>query len=158
MRRWRSSLILLILAVTSLAQTPSQAQIDAAKRVGMKLACLCGTCNNTVTECQMLECHYSKPAKARIAALLVAGSSGQAIIDGFVKEYGNRALAAPPAEGFNLLAWVMPFAAIAAGLGIIWLFIRRFRRPLAVAGMPADAETLSRYQERIDKDLEKFDE
>lgn len=158
MRRWLSSLFLLILAVTSLAQTASQLQTDAVKRVGMKLACLCGTCNNTVTECQMLECHYSKPAKARIAALLAAGKSDQEIIDGFVKEYGKRALAAPPAEGFNLLAWVMPFAAIAAGLGVIWVFIRRFRKPLAVAGTPADAEMLSRYQERIDKDLEKFDE
>lgn len=157
MRRFKNSLLLLALAAASLAQTASQLQTDAIRRVGDKLACLCGTCNNTVATCQMIECHFSKPAKQRIAALVGQGKSDQEIIDLFVGEYGKRVLAAPPAEGFNLLGWVMPFVAIAAGLVMIWLFIQRFRKP-AVAKVPAAGdEVLSRYQERIEKDLEKLD-
>ena len=158
MRRWKSSLLLLLLAVAGLAQTASQLQIAAVVRVGSQLACLCGTCNNTVADCQMLECHFSKPAKMRIAALQAAGRSDSEIIDEFIGQYGKRVLAAPPAEGFNLLAWVMPFVAIGAGLGAIWLFIRRSRKPAAGPAAPAEAETLSRYQERINKDLAKLDE
>jgi len=157
MHRLRASLLLLMLAAASLAQTASQLQTDAIRRVGSKLACLCGTCNNTVSDCQMLECHFSKPAKERIAALQVLGKSDSAIIDEFVGEYGKRVLAVPPAEGFNLLAWVMPFAAIGAGLAMVWLFIRRIRKPAPPTGAPLDPAALSRYQERIEADLTKLD-
>lgn len=148
---------MLILAAASLAQTASQLQTDAIKRVGVKLACLCGTCKNTVADCPMLECHFAKPARMRIAALQAAGQSDSEIIDGFVREYGTEVLAVPPAEGFNLLAWAMPWVAIALGLSMIWMFIRRFRRPAAVTPAPSEAEALSRYQEQIEKDLAKLD-
>ncbi len=157
MRRWRTSLLLVVLAAISLAQSSSQLQTEAVKRVGFKLACLCGGCNNTVADCQMLECHFSKPARERIAALQAEGKSDAEIIDIFVQQYGKRVLAVPPAEGFNLLAWVMPFLAIAAGLGAIWLFIQRFRKPLQASRAQADAETLSHYQAQIETDLKKLD-
>ncbi len=155
MRRLKGSILVLIVAAACLAQSASQIQTDAVKRVGGRLACLCGTCNNTVADCAMIECHFSKPAKMRIAALAAAGKSDSDIIDEFVREYGKRVLAAPPAEGFNLLAWVMPWVAIGAGLAAIWMFIRRFRRPAPTA--PSDPALLARYQERIDKDLAKLD-
>ena len=155
MRRLKGSLLVLIVAAACLAQSASQLQTDAVKRIGGRLACLCGTCKNTVADCAMIECHFSKPAKMRIVALAAAGKSDSEIIDEFVKEYGNQIFAAPPAEGFNLLAWVMPWVAIAAGLAVIWMFIRRFRCP-APAG-PSDPALLARYQERIDKDLAKLD-
>jgi cytochrome c-type biogenesis protein CcmH/NrfF len=64
----------------------------------------------------------------------------------------------PPAQGFNLLGYVMPFAAILVGLAFVWWVIKRFRKPLAVAdGLEIDPAVLERYQERIDKDLEKLD-
>jgi cytochrome c-type biogenesis protein CcmH len=157
MQRYRTSFLAVVLAAVSLAQSSSQFQSEAVKRVGSKLACLCGGCNNTVADCQMLECHYSKPARERIAALQAAGRSDAQIVDVFVKDEGIRALAAPPAEGFNLLAWVMPFVAIAAGLAVIWLFIQRFRKPEPAGRAVAGAETLSRYQSRIDKDLTQLD-
>jgi cytochrome c-type biogenesis protein CcmH len=127
------------------------------RRVGSKLACLCGGCKNTVADCQMLECHYSKPARERIAELQAAGRSDAEIIDEFIQKNGKQALAVPPAEGFNLLAWVMPFVAIAAGLCMIWLFIQRFRKPLAASHALADTATLSHYQAQIERDLKKLD-
>ena len=157
MRRWRTSVLAVLLAAISLAQSSSQFQTEAVKRVGVKLACLCGGCKNTVADCQMLECHYSSPARKRIAELQAAGRSDAQIIEEFIQKNGKQALAVPPAEGFNLLAWVMPFVAIAAGLGMIWAFIQRFRKPLVASNALADTATLSHYQEQIERDLKKLD-
>lgn len=156
MRRLRSSALVVLLAAAALSQTASQLQSDAVRRVGVHLACLCGTCKNTVADCPMLECHFAKPARVRIAALQAEGKPDSEIIALFVAEHGKQVLAVPPAEGFNLLAWTMPFVAIAAGLALIWWFIQRFRKPSAVPAAAQD-ETLSRYRDQIEKDLARLD-
>lgn len=156
MRQWKTSALFVLLAVASLAQTASVSTLTpAVKRVGTRLACLCGGCRNSVGDCAMLNCHYAAPARQRIATMLAEGMSDEQIIDVFVKERGLQALVTPPAEGFHLLAWITPFAAIGAGLAAIWMFIRKFRRPLPAA--EADLETLARYRKQIEKDLSKFD-
>ncbi len=156
MRRLKTSALVVLLAAAALSQTASQLQSDAVRRVGVHLACLCGTCKNTVADCPMLECHFAKPARVRIASLLAQGKSDAEIIEIFVKEYGKQVLAVPPAEGFNLLAWTMPFVAIAAGLMLIWVFIQRFRKPPTAPSAVPD-ETLSRYRDEIEKDLARLD-
>ena len=125
----------------------------------MRLACLCGTCNNTVGECPMLECHYGNPAKAKIASMQALGKSDDEIVQSVVKEQGMQALSAPPSEGFNLLAWVMPWIAVSFGLGIVWLFIRKMsRRPQTAGNAPEiDPEVLNRYRESIEKESAKLD-
>ncbi|MCS6952804.1 MAG: cytochrome c-type biogenesis protein CcmH [Bryobacterales bacterium] len=155
MRRWKSSALIVVLAAAALSQTASQLQSDAVRRVGAHLACLCGACKNTVADCPMLECHFAKPARVRIAALQAQGKSDSEIIALFVAEHGKQVLAVPPAEGFNLLAWTMPFVAIAAGLALVWHFIQRFRKPPSVAAGQED--TLLRYREEIEKDLARLD-
>src|SRR5215218_9132115 len=112
------SRLLLVLALASicLSQTATKLVTPEIRRVGDKLACKCGACNNTVATCQMLECHYSLPARERIGQMQKAGMDDKTIVDAFVKEGGLAALAAPPTDGFNLLAWVMPFIAISFGV------------------------------------------
>ena len=157
MRQLKSSLLVFALAVMCLAQSASDLQTDPVRRVGDRLACLCGSCNNTVATCGMLECHYSKPARLKIAAMAAAGKSDKEIIDSFVAENGLRALAAPPTEGFNLLGYLMPFIGLAAGFAAIAYFIRRMYFKAAPAPAAGDEQLLSRYQERIEKDLQKLD-
>lgn len=157
MQKWKTSLLLVVLAAVSLAQTASQVSSADMRRIGVKLACLCG-CKSTVADCTMLECGYSKPARDKIAAGLLAGKSDAEIINSFVQESGLQALAVPPAEGFNLMAWVMPFIAIALGLVALTLFIRRFHPKRAAATAPeVDPALLERYHDRIEEDLEKLD-
>jgi len=157
MRRLRNSLLVLALAAIALAQGGNPLLNERVRRLGEQLGCQCG-CGSSVTSCNMLNCHFSGPAREKLLTMVNAGESDAAILDAFVKQYGQRVLLKPPAEGFNLLGWVMPFAAIAAGLAFLWWVIKRFRRPMAVAAGPdMDAATLARYSERIDKDLEKLD-
>ena len=158
MLRSRSSWLALCVAAISLAQNSSQLLTPEIRRVGMHLACLCGTCNNAVGDCPMLECHYSKPAREKIAAMQAAGNSDKAILDSFVQEQGIQALAAPPASGFNWLAWIMPWVAVALGLMAIWIWIRHFTSKRAAARVPqVDPAVLDRYRDHIEKDLEKID-
>ena len=50
-------------------------------------------------------------------------------------------LAAPPAAGFNLVAWVMPFAVLFAALGFAVLVVLRWKqRAPAVAPAPESPE------------------
>ena len=43
------------------------------------------------------------------------------------RKYGEKILSAPTTEGFNLLAWMMPFVALAVGGGLIVLVFGRWR-------------------------------
>ena len=157
MRLLRSSLLALALAAASLPQGGSPLENARVRRLGDQLACLCG-CGSTITSCNMLHCHFAEPAREKLLALVNAGLPDQAIFDAFVKQHGVRILLKPPAEGFNLLGWVMPFVGIALGLVMVWWLIQRFRKPVAGAGGPdLDPATLARYQERIEKDLKKLD-
>ena len=155
MHKWKSSILVILLAAISIAQTPTQLLTPAIRRVGDKLACLCGSCKNTVATCPMLECHYAHPERQQIAAMQAAGASDESIIDTIVKKSGLQALAVPPVQGFSLMAWAMPVFAILLGLTMIWYFVKRFRKP--VAAVQINQEVLDRYNRQIEKDMAKFE-
>jgi cytochrome c-type biogenesis protein CcmH/NrfF len=155
MHKWKSSILVILLTAICIAQTPTQLLTPAIRRVGDKLSCLCGSCKNTVATCQMLECHYSHPARLEIATMQAAGASDETIVASFVKKSGLQALAVPPAQGFSLMAWVMPVFVILLGLTMIWLFVKRFRKPFVPAEI--DQTALDRYNQQIEKDMAKFE-
>src|SRR5208337_1570421 len=115
MSRWRSSFLVLLVTGISLAQT-SDLLDPSVRRVGEKLACLCGGCKNSVGSCPMLGCHYATPKREQIAKMLAEGRSDQQIVDAQMRQEGLQALVTPPIEGFNSLMWVMPFVMIGVGL------------------------------------------
>lgn len=149
--------LLLLLAGLCIPQTSTTYMTPEIRRVGDRLACKCGSCTETVGTCQMLGCHYSSPARSKIAEMQKAGASDQTIVDAFVKDVGIAALAAPPAEGFNLLGWMMPFIAIALGLTAIGIYMMRFRRPSAQTVPAPDPAVDEKYQKRIEKELAELD-
>ena len=157
MKRFVPALMLFVLVGVCLPQTASQLVTPEIRRVGDKLACKCGACNNTVASCQMIGCGYSTPAREKIAAQQKAGVSDQAIVDGFVKEMGLVALAVPPTEGFNLLGWLMPFIAILFGLSAIAIYWKRFRKPAEVATSPQQPVIDEKYRKRIEAEMAEMD-
>ncbi len=157
MRRWKSSLLALGLAALCLAQSPTQLLTPDVKRVGARLACLCGACKNTVGDCPMLECHYAHPSRQKIANMQAKGASDDAIVKSFVAEQGLQALSSPPTTGFSGLAWIMPWVAVGIGLFAIYLFIKRVSKRAPEGAPELDPEALRRYRENIEKDLAKLD-
>jgi len=139
------------MAAAALAQTASEKPSVDVRRVGARLACQCG-CKDSVATCSMLECHFSKPAKERIAQLQTLGMSDGQIIDKFVQEYGAAIYLAPP----SAFGWIIPYASVGLGLVVIWQFIKKYRkpRPMAEIGpMEVDDPAVEKYKDQIEKEL-----
>src|SRR5664280_702259 len=159
MDRFKSSLLVLSVAVVALAQTASQKPSVDVRRVGARLACQCG-CKDSVATCSMLECSFSKPAKERIAQMQAVGMSDEQIVQAFVRDYGAGIYLAPP----NAWGWIVPYASVGLGLVMIWLFLKRYRKPKALEeigvgpeGTPIDDPALEKYKDQIEKDLAKLE-
>lgn len=153
--QWKTSLAILFVASLCVGQSPTQYLTADVRRAGDKLACLCGACKNTVGTCQMLGCHYAAPAREKIAEMQKAGMNDEAVAAFFVKREGLKAWAVPPAEGFNLMSWVMPPLALVLGLiGIAW-WIQRSRRPVLVNELPDGS--VDRVRAELDKEMAKFE-
>lgn len=150
MSRWKSSLAAVALVVgITFAQTASEKPSNDVRRVGARLQCKCG-CKDSVATCSMLECESSKPAKLKIAQMQAVGMSDQQIIDSFVRD-GWTYLSPPNAWG-----WIVPYVAVGIGLVVIWLFIRKYRKPKALTElgpMEIDDPALEKYKDQIEKDL-----
>jgi cytochrome c-type biogenesis protein CcmH len=152
MRLLRISLwFVLAAAAVALAQTASEKPSQDVRRVGARIACQCG-CKDSVATCSMLECSFSKPAKERIARMQAVGMSDAQIIEAFVRDYGPGIYLAPP----NALGWIVPYAGVGLGLVVIWLFIRKYRKPAPlpeIGTMEIDDPELEKYKDQIEKDL-----
>lgn len=59
---------------------------------------------------------------------LQAGKTPDEIRSYFVSKYGEWVLLAPPAHGFNLMVWILPFVVLLAGLGFAVWYLRRWSR------------------------------
>jgi cytochrome c-type biogenesis protein CcmH len=57
---------------------------------------------------------------------LAAGRTPEQVKAYFVAKYGEWILLEPPRRGVNLLAYALPAIALIAGLGVIWLALRRW--------------------------------
>jgi len=106
----------------------------------------------------MLACSYCSPVRQKIALMQTQGMSDASIVDAIVGETGKQALAAPPTQGFALAAWTMPFVAIAFGLLMVLLFMRRLRNRPAVVAPDIDPAILDQYNKRIEKDMARLDQ
>ena len=86
-----------------------------------------------------------------------AGKSDDEIVAEFVKREGQRALAAPAAEGFGLTAWLAPPLAALAGIGLIAWFIRRNKKPAQPAPEMTECD-MAKYHPAAERELSRFDE
>jgi cytochrome c-type biogenesis protein CcmH len=145
----------MVVAVAALAQTASEKPSTDVRRVGARLACQCG-CKDSVATCSMLECSFSKPAKERIAQMQAVGMSDEQIIQAFVRDYGPGIYLSTP----NAWGWIVPYASVGLGLVMIWLFMKRYRKPKALAEIGSteiDDPALEKYKDQIEKDLAKLE-
>lgn len=126
---------------------------DEVNRIAKTL--YCPVCPNTPLDvCSTQAC---ADWRNDIKQMLRAGKSEQQIRDYFVARYGFQVLGAPPAEGFNWLAYLLPVLGILLGIVMAWLSVRAWLAPRASAGAPASAPEIPReYAERLKKELEEL--
>ncbi len=136
-------------ALTLFLATPafSAATVDD---VSQGLTCQCG-CGLTVANCNHPQCSFSVPLRGEISRMLDKGMDRPAIIAFYRQKFGEKVLSAPTTEGFNLLAWVMPFLAIFVGGGFIVLMLGRWRHE--TPSLPAGSEAVAERGPVIDPKL-----
>jgi len=101
---------------------------DAGSRytdLNHRLMCTCG-CAEILGECNHVGCPNSTGELNELKDGIAAGQSDKEILNSFVGKYGAVVLAAPTGHGFDVVAWIAPFAVFAAAtLGTI-LLVRRW--------------------------------
>ena len=78
------------------------------------------------------------------------GKSREEIQAYFVSRYGEYVLLSPPKRGFNLVVWGLPFLAVAAGGGVVYLVARRWTARAPARRPAADPA----YADRVRHELE----
>lgn len=125
--------------------------------LGHKLMCVC-SCNYVLLECNHVGCPYSDRMRGELAANLDRGDSDELTLQTFVEKYGPPVLLAPTTKGFNRVAWIMPFLALALGmLTTIFIVLAWKKRPaLAAPGgvSPVSGSELERFRTQARKDTQ----
>ena len=156
---WRVLGVVFVL-VALLAAPVSAAGSVSVSSIGEKLVCQCG-CNQTVTACPDSPCPSADPIKAVIGQKLAQGESEAQIIQYFVAQYGEQVLVTPPKSGFNLVAWILPFAALMVGGYIIYLSLKRWVWQGKAQEVNTEAvaeEDDEKYRLRMERELKEFSE
>jgi cytochrome c-type biogenesis protein CcmH len=131
---------------------------DRAKRVGSQLMCMCN-CNQILTQCNHVGCTMSASMLKELDQRVQTISSDDLLLQSFVQEFGTKVLASPPAQGFNLLAWMIPGITFALGLWLVVVVIRQWKRRggelVPAGGPPISSEVLERVRRQVDEETEE---
>ncbi len=126
------ALLLAVAICFSVGASDQSARMDYLSH---HLMCQCG-CAQLLGECDHVGCPDRDTELAELSAAVAAGKSDEQILDGFVSKYGAVVRAAPTTHGFDLVAWIAPFAVFAAALLGTILLVRRWS---GISGMQASA-------------------
>jgi cytochrome c-type biogenesis protein CcmH len=154
---WQRSLVLKFVLIVLVFLIPSrqfgQVFSPEVRNASEAFVCQCG-CNHQLSACGMLNCGSATPLRTEIQEHLKQGKTQQEIVQAFVAKYGKVILAAPTTQGFDLAAWLTPFAALAFGLILIYFVIKVWiQRKPALAGAPSTPAIPDTYREQIEKEL-----
>lgn len=137
--------IISILALVGilLAQEKSELIIDIEQSL-MATCCWSGTVYD----------HGNKEMELNITAMVGDGKTKTEILDYYTDQYGERVLAVPKAEGFNIFAWIAPIVIFGLGLTIIFLYIRTSKNNLTPK---VKADDTIAYSDEIERELSELD-
>jgi cytochrome c-type biogenesis protein CcmH len=94
-----------------------------------------------------------------IRQLIAQGKTRKEIENDLVQQYGPAVLARPPANGVNLLVYIIPPVVLIVGITVLAIFLPRWRRRAREAGLsPTDTRaTLDAADaKRLNDDLGRF--
>ncbi|MEA1882012.1 MAG: cytochrome c-type biogenesis protein CcmH [Candidatus Marinimicrobia bacterium] len=99
--------------------------------------------------------HGNKEMEIEIAGMVNMEKTKTEILDYFKGKYGERVLAVPVAEGFNILAWLAPIFIAGLGLTIILLYMRTSKDESTPIINPRD--DIIAYSDEIERELKELD-
>lgn len=147
-------LITLLLANPALAATQQEVESSLICPACIDEGMLVANCPDSTAEAMRQE----------IAQKLASGLGKEEIIQAYITQYGKQILAAPEGTGFDLAAWVVPFAAICSGGGAIYFWMRSRVALAGSAPLPGTgrerrqgrmAPLEEKYQQRLEEEIRK---
>lgn len=140
-----------------LSSPPQQTVDQRVLDVASQLKCL--VCQDeSVADSPAL---LSQQMRALIRQQVQSGMSDQQIIQYFRARYGDRILWSPPRQGFTLLAWIVPPAALLLGLVLTVLVLRNWQRSASTRGgatvvggaREEESDELAQFQAQLEREL-----
>jgi cytochrome c-type biogenesis protein CcmH len=132
----RSLHVIIVCAAIFLFMGADEARFNS---LGHRMMCTCG-CGQVLLECNHVGCQTSDKMRNQLLAALTRGGGGgggggnassgdsdDLILQGFVQDYGPTVIAAPTTTGFNRVAWIMPFVALAFGIAFVVWVVRAWK-------------------------------
>lgn len=102
------------------------------EKLGSKIMCSCG-CGQMLLKCNHVGCPNSAKMIKQLNTQLdetggrSTGSSDEDVLNFFRREWGVTSVVEPSLYGFELLAWILPFAGFGAGLCVLLLVVGKWR-------------------------------
>jgi len=136
----------------------------ASKMANLENALMCkcdDKCGKVLINCT---CDTSKETRKVLMSKLESGLTVDQIVQQYVDKYGETILSAPTKSGFNLSAWIMPFAALViGGFGVrkvIRSWIRPGKKDVDENGEATASETepsSGKYSNKLRDELDRLD-
>ncbi|MBI4446242.1 MAG: cytochrome c-type biogenesis protein CcmH [Acidobacteria bacterium] len=150
MRRHRlaTGLLLLLVLTPGLAARDTE---ELVSRITGNIICPCGTncANLLVRNC---DCSTAAEITQEVRKLVNEGKNEAEIYAYYEKKYGLHMMAAPKPEGFNLLAWLLPFAGLAFGACLIVLVVKKLK-PVAPDSGSQQVHIDEKFRKLLDEEL-----
>ena len=134
--------LLILFLSTLIAETDLATDI---KRSLISPCCWAGT---------VYDLDHNPEMEEQINLFLSQGKTKQEILEYYIGLYGERILAVPIAEGFNIMVWVTPILAGIIGITFLFFFLRTPNDiPSSVISAPSEVA----FDDEIEKELQKMD-
>ena len=122
MRRAAATALVMLVAVLAF---PAAAQAcNGWSEPDMETQLMCPTCHQVLAYSQSTIASHSKQ---RLQAWCADGTTSGQVKSRLIAQFGPEILASPPKQGCDLLAWVIPGAALAAGIAVASAVALRWR-------------------------------
>jgi cytochrome c-type biogenesis protein CcmH len=148
--------LLALVAVAALA--PPAAALAASPRTSLTAVqddLMCVACHEPLAVSQSPQ---ADSERRLIRHLIALGDTKAQIERVMVAQYGSVVLARPPARGFNLSVYILPPAAVLAGLAIVAFAARRWRRRARAGETAAPAAPMSVDDaRRLEEELARYE-
>jgi cytochrome c-type biogenesis protein CcmH len=150
-----------LIAVLVLA-APAVASEEQPTLAELENEIYCPTCKSILA---LSNAPVAERIRGFVRERIAAGDTKSEIKDALVAQFGESVLAAPPKEGFNLLAWVLPFVGLGVAAIVVGVLVYRWTRAgdSREGSPPVGAEQNGRrpldpeLERRLDEELARFD-
>jgi cytochrome c-type biogenesis protein CcmH len=120
--KFAATVLALFLSIGSLMAADTSSRFE---NVGGKIMCSCG-CGQMLLKCNHVGCPNSATMIRQLHEQVAATNDDQAVLNFFRKEWGVTAVVEPDRHGFELLAWILPFAGLGVGICLLVLVVYKW--------------------------------